>query len=176
LRGAPAGTRARPKEEATAIDPDDVHAHPANVQPLPPTKVDAESREETIERVLEEADEAQNVHAREELVDPTSRRGVNRAVAKRALVLAAVGAVFGAVLALILSFLPGPVETDTVPGTIGYMIVVGIVFAVIFGLIGTLILLAREDGRVEREVERATGRDAPPPASPSDPKYDVDGS
>ncbi len=150
--------------------------HPHSVQPDRPAKPPAESREETIDRVLEEADEAQHVHAREELVDPTSRRGVNRAVTKRALLLAGAGAVFGAVLALILSLLPGPVETDTVPGTIGYMVVSGIVFAIIFGLIGTLILLAREDGRVEREVERATGRDAPPPASPSDPKYDVDGS
>ncbi|HSJ73240.1 MAG TPA: hypothetical protein VK904_02905 [Miltoncostaeaceae bacterium] len=150
--------------------------HPHSVQPDMPARPPAESREETIGRVLEEADEAQNVQAREELVDPTSRRGVNRTVAKRGVMLAAVGAVFGAVLALILSFLPGPVETDTAAGTIGYMVVVGIAFAIIFGLIGTLILLAREDGRVEREVERATGHDAPPPASPSDPKHDVEGS
>jgi hypothetical protein len=150
--------------------------HPHSVQPDRPAQQPAESREETIHRVLDEADEAQNVQAREELVDPTSRRGVNRAIAKRALVLAAVGAVVGAVLALILSVLPGPVETDTVAGTIGYMIVVGIVFAIIFVLIGTLILLAREDGRVEREVEGATGHRPEPPGSPSDPKYDVDGS
>ena len=36
--------------------------------------------------------------------------------------LAAAGAVFGAVLALVLSFLPGPVGTDTVVGTIGYIL------------------------------------------------------
>jgi hypothetical protein len=150
--------------------------HPHSVQPDRPARPPAESREETVQRVLHEADEAQNVEAHEELVDPTSRRGVNRAVARRALLLAGIGAVFGAVLALILSFLPGPVETDTAAGTIGYMVVVGIVFALVFGLIGTLILLAREDGRVEREVERATGREPPPPASPSDPKYDVGGS
>ena len=149
---------------------------PHSVQPDRPARLPAESREETIERVLDEADEAQDVQAREELVDPTSRRGVNRTVAKQAVLLAAAGAVVGAVLALVLSVLPGPVETDTVAGTIGFMVVSAIVFALIFGLIGTLVLLAREDGQVEREVERATGRGAEPPGSPGDPRHDVGGS
>jgi hypothetical protein len=92
---------------------------PHTIQPDRPARPPAESREETIERAIEEAD-SQHVHAREELVDPTSRRGVN-------------------------------------------------------GLIATLILLAREDGRIEREVERKTGRGPEPPGSPIDPKHDVDG-
>jgi hypothetical protein len=146
---------------------------PHTVQPDRPAQPQAESREETIERVMEEPDAAQNVHAREELVDPTSRRGVNRTVARHALLFAAGGAVLGAVLGLILSFLPGPVETDSVAGAIGYMVVLAVALAVVVGLIATLILLAREDGRVEREVERKTGHEPEPPGSPIDPKYDV---
>jgi hypothetical protein len=153
--------------------PDEIPPH--SIQPDRPAKPEVESREETIERVIHEADERQDVAARHELVDPTTRRGVNRTLARRGLVLAAAGAVVGAVLALVLSFLPGPVETDSVAGTIGYMVVVGIAFAIIVGLIGTLILLAREDGRVEREVERATGHEPEPPGSPADPRYDVPG-
>ena len=51
-----------------------------------------------------------------------------------------------------------------------------IAFAIVFGMIATLILLAREDGRVEREVERKTGRAPEPPGSPIDPKHDVEGT
>jgi hypothetical protein len=153
--------------------PDEIPPH--SIQPDRPAKPEVESREETIERVIHEADDRQGAVGRQELVDPTTRRGVNRTLARRGLQLAAAGAVVGAVLALILSFLPGPVETDSVAGTIGYMVVVGIAFAIIVGLIGTLVLLAREDGRVEREVERATGHEPEPPGSPADPKYDVPG-
>ncbi len=117
----------------------------------------------------------QNVHARKETVDPTTRRGVNRTIARDALVFAGIGAVVGAVLGVVLSFLPGPVETDSVAGAVGYAVVMAVLVAVIFGLIATLILLAREDGRVEREVERATGHEPEPPGDPIDPKYDVDG-
>jgi hypothetical protein len=153
--------------------PDEIPQH--SVQPSRPAKVEAESREETIERALDEAGQAQNVHARNETVDPTSRRGVNRTVARDGLVFAGIGAVVGAVLGVVLSFLPGPVETDSAAGAVGYAVVMAVLVAVIFGLIGTLILLAREDGRVEREVERATGHEPEPPGDPIDPKYDVEG-
>jgi hypothetical protein len=150
-------------------------AHPPHtVQPdLPAQPHPAESREETIERVVEEADQALEVPTRGEAGDPTSRRGVNRAVFKRGLGLAGIGAVVGAVLAVILSFLPGPVETDTVAGTLGYALVMAVLLALVVGLIGTLILLAREDGRVEREVEHETGREPEAPGSPIDPTHDV---
>lgn len=148
---------------------------PHSVQPDRPAKTEVESREETIERALEEAEETQNVRAHKELADPTTRRGVNRRVARDALVFAAIGAVVGAVLGVVLSFLPGPVETDSVAGAVGYALVMALLVAVIFGLIATLILLAREDGRVEREVERATGHEPEPPGDPIDPKYDVEG-
>ena len=149
---------------------------PHTVQPdLPAQPQPAESREETIERVVGEADEAQRVEAHEELVDPTSRRGVTRAIAARALAAAGIGAALGAVLGVILSLLPGPVETDSVAGAIGYAAVMAVLVAIIVGLITTLILLAREDGRVEREVERKTGHEAEPPGSPIDPGHDIEG-
>ena len=148
---------------------------PQSVQPDFPANPPVESREETVSRVIEETGEVQRVHANEEIADPTTRRGVNRTVTKDALIFAGIGAVLGAVLALILSFLPGPVETDSVPGTIGYMVVLAVLVGIIFALIGTLILLAREDGRIERKVEQKTGRPPEGPADPIDPKYDVDG-
>jgi F0F1-type ATP synthase assembly protein I len=149
---------------------------PHTIQHDRPAKQEVESREETIDRALDEADQAQDVTAREELVDPTSRRGVNRTVARNALVCAAVGAVAGAVLGVVLSFLPGPAETDTAAGTVGYALVMALLIGIIVGLIATLILLEREDGRVEREVEHATGREAEPPGSPIDPRHDVEGT
>jgi hypothetical protein len=149
--------------------------HPGAIQPDRPAKVEVETREETIERVVHEADERPEVAVQRKLEDPTTRRGVNRAIAKTALICAGVGAVAGAVLGIVLSFLPGPVETDSAAGAVGYALVMAILVAVIVGLIATLILLAREDGRVEREVERATGHDPEPPGSPADPKYDVQG-
>lgn len=148
---------------------------PHSVQPDRPARTEVESREETVQRVIEESDRAQNIPARRESQDPTSRRGVNRTVTREALVAAGAGAVVGAILGVVLSFLPGPVETDSVAGAVGYAALLALLVAVIFGLIATLILLAREDGRVEREVERATGHEAEAPGSPIDPKYDVDG-
>lgn len=146
-----------------------------SVQPDRPAKPDVETREETVERVVREADEHQAVPAREELADPTTRRGVNRTLARNALIAAGIGAVAGAVLGIVLSLLPGPVETDSAAGAAGYAVVMAVLVAIVVGLIATLILLAREDGRVEREVERATGRAPEAPGSPSDPKYDVPG-
>lgn len=148
---------------------------PHSIQPDRPAKPDVESRQDTVERVLDETAEAQNVRPRDELVDPTSRRGVNRTIARQALIAAGIGAVAGAVLGVVLSFLPGPVETDSAAGTVGYALVMALLIAIIAGLIAALILLAREDGRVEREVERATGHAPEPPGSPIDPKYDVEG-
>jgi uncharacterized protein (DUF58 family) len=90
-------------------------------------------------------------------------------------VAAAIGGVFGVVAGLVLSLVPGPFETDGWGATIGYMIVLGGALALVVGVLSTLILLEREDGRVEREVERKTGRtgDEPGPGSPSRPEHDL---
>ena len=126
--------------------------------------------------MIDEADKLQHGHAREELVDPSTRRGVNRALAKTALIAAAIGFVAGAVIALILSLVPGPFETSGWGDTIGYMVAIGAALALVVGMLASLVLLAREDGRVEREVERKTGRTGhePGPGSPGDPRYDVE--
>jgi hypothetical protein len=123
------------------------------------THADPESREETIARVIDESDRAQGITAHEELEDPTTRRGVNRSLTRGALAFAGIGAIVGAVAGLILSLAPGPFETDSVGSAIGYMLGLAAALAVVVGVIATLILLEREDGRVEREVERKTGRE-----------------
>lgn len=148
---------------------------PRSVQEHPPTQADPEPREETIARVIEESDRAQGVTARHEAEDPTTRRGVNRTVTRRALAFAGIGAIVGAVIGLILSLAPGPFETDSVGSAIGYMIGLAAAVGVITGILATLILLEREDGRVEREVERKTGHGPQPPGRPSDPEHDLEG-
>ena len=149
--------------------------HPANVDPHPPTAPSPESREETIAKAVGEADVVHEVTPRVEGADPSTRRGVNRTVARSALMFAAIGAVVGAVAGLVLSLVPGPFETSGWGETIGYMLGLAGALALVVGVIGTLILLAREDGRVEREVERKTGRTGhePGPGSPSAPEHDL---
>jgi hypothetical protein len=150
--------------------------HPHSVQQYPPVEPHPEPREETVARVLDEAGELQRGQAREQLADPSTRRGVNRALVKTALVAAAAGFVAGALIALILSLVSGPFETSGWGDTIGYMVAIGAALALVVGMLASLALLAREDGRVEREVERRTGRtgDEPGPGSPGDPRYDVE--
>ena len=149
--------------------------HPANVDPHPATAPDPEPREETIAKAVGEAGAVQEVtpHVRDE--DPSTRRGLNRTVAQSALLFAGVGAVIGAVTGLILSLVPGPFETNGWGDTVGYMLVLAGALALVVGVLSTLILLEREDGRVEREVERKTGRtgDEPGPGSPSSPDHDL---
>jgi len=84
--------------------------------------------------------------------------------------------VIGAVLAVVLSDVNGPFQTDSAGATAGYALIMAIAFAIVFGMITTLILLAREDGRVEREVERRTGRAPERPGSPIHPKHDPEGT
>lgn len=151
------------------------------MQHHPPTKPEVESREETIERVVHESEEVQRTSASVELVDPSSRRGLNRALARIMLILAGAGFLVGAGTGLLLSFLPGPFElvgrgngegsTEWLQ-TLLYALVMGGGFALVVTVIGTLIFLAREDGRVERDVERRTGIHPPAPADPIDPQHD----
>ena len=164
-----------------ATDPRDGEQHPPNVQHYPPAKADAESREETIERVIHESEEVQRTTAGIEAVDPSSRRGLNRALARVVALLACAGFAVGAGLGLVLSFLPGPFELvgrGNIEGSTGwlqallYALVMGAGFALVVTVVGTLIFLAREDGRVEREVEGRTGIHPPAPADPLEPQHD----
>ena len=57
---------------------------------------------------------------------------------------------------------------------VSYAIVMAIGVAIIVGVIyGALWTLAREDGRIEREVEEKTGRGPEGPGSPSSPRTDL---
>ena len=149
--------------------------HPANVNPHPPTAASPEPREETIAGAVGEAEAVQGVSPRVEGEDPSTRRGLNRTVTQSAFLFAGVGAVAGAVVGLVLSLVPGPFETDGWGATIGYMILLAAAVALVVGVLSTLILLEREDGRVERAVERKTGRTGhePGPGSPSAPEHDL---
>lgn len=142
-----------------------------SVQQDLPANPDVETRGETIARVV---DSTEAVGAeRGGSADPSSRRGLNRTIARTLAVLAAAGAVVGAVAGLVLSLVPGPVETNSVLGAIGYMVALAAAGALVFAVIGTLLTLAREDGRVEREVEESTGRGPEGAAGPSTPEHDL---
>jgi len=149
--------------------------HTPSTQTHPPTQPDPEPREETIARAVEESGQAQEVTAHEEGQDPTTRRGANRTVVMAGLAWAAVGAVVGAIAGLVLSIAPGPFETDDVVDAIAYMFGLAAAMFIVVGVLATLILLAREDGRVEREVEEKTGREPEGLAGPSDPEHDIKG-
>ena len=149
--------------------------HPANVDRHPASTASPEPREETIAKAVGEADAVQEGSLGVEGEDPSTRRGVNRTVTQNALILAGAGGVAGAVIGLVLSLVPGPFETNGWGATIGYMIVFAGALALVVGVLSTLILLEVEDGRVEREVERKTGRTGrePGPGSPNAPEHDL---
>jgi hypothetical protein len=142
-----------------------------SVQQDLPAHPDTETREETIARVVD-PDEAVGAE-RGGSSDPSSRRGLNRTLGRTLAGLAAAGAIVGAVVGLVLSLSPGPVETDSVVGAIGHMVALAAAGALVVAVVGALLTLAREDGRVEREVEEATGRGAEGAASPSAPEHDL---
>ena len=130
-----------------------------------PAEPHAESREETIAKAVD-ANEAAQTRAGGS-VDPSTSRGVNQKLWKALARWGSIGAIVGIVGGVILSLSPGPFETHTVGGAIGYAALLGVAGALIFALIGGLTSVEREDGRVERDVENVTGREPEGPASPS---------
>lgn len=150
---------------------DDRQIQTGSIQHDQPADTHAETREETIARVV---DETEAVGAeRGGSPDPSTRRGLGRTMFGSLLVFGAAGAVIGAVAGIVLSLLPGPFETDSVAGAIGYTVALAAAGALIAAVIGTLLTLAREDGRVEREVEEGTGRPPEGAARPIAPEHDL---
>lgn len=142
-----------------------------SVQRDQPAQPDVETREETIARVIDQTEAAGA--DRGGSADPSTRRGVQRTLVGAIVVFGGVGAIIGGVLGLVLSLLPGPFETSSVLGAIGYTAVMAAGGALIGSMIGALVTLAREDGRVEREVEERTGRGPEGAGSPSAPEHDL---
>ena len=143
----------------------------ASVQQDLPATSHAESREETIARVVD-ADEAVGAE-RGGSADPSSRRGLNRTLRRALTRSAGAGALVGAVLGLVLSLSPGPFETSGVSGVVAYVVVLAVAGTLLAALLGALLTLAREDGRVEREVEESTGRGPEGAGSPGAPEHDL---
>lgn len=147
---------------------------------FPPTESHAETREETLDRLIE--DERVPVEREDLAGDPTSRRGTNTRLITRPHIAALAGAVVGAVVGLILALIPGVpgpggrtgADNQMHLGNIaGYMAVLAIAVAAVTFVIAGLIYVEREDGRMERELEERRGVHGEPPAEPLDPKHDV---
>jgi hypothetical protein len=125
--------------------------HGADVEYFPPTHAHAESQEQALARIVRAAhldDRPEPLEA-----DLTTLTGGNRRIAARAGLMMVLGAVAGGAIGLGLSRSSGPFGVESTGGTVGYMLVLGLALAVIVGLVSTLLMLEREDGRVEREVE-----------------------
>ena len=143
----------------------------ASVQQDLPAKSHAETRDETVARVVD-SDEAVGAE-RGGSADPSSRRGLNRTLRRALIGFGSAGALVGAVLGLVLSFAPGPFEASGASGTVGYVVALAVAGALLTALVGALLTLAREDGRVEREVETATGSGPEGAGSPAAPEHDL---
>lgn len=135
----------------------------------PPVR-DVETREETVARVVGEEEAVGVRHGGSP--DPSTRRGLTRVLWRTVAIYAGIGFVVGAVIALVLSIAPGPFETNAAGETVGYMIGLGAAIALVVALLASLFLLEREDGRIERDVQRDRTGGNPPPASPSSPRLD----
>lgn len=138
---------------------------PRSTQHDLPAEPHAESREETLNKAVD-ANEAALAKSGGS-VDASTSRGINQKLRKALVRWSAIGAVIGAAAGVILSLSPGPFETHNVGGLIGYAALLALAGGLIFALIGALVSLEREDGRVERDVENATGRGPEGPGSPS---------
>jgi hypothetical protein len=144
---------------------------PHTVQHDDPPTGHAETREETIARVVDEQEAAGARYGGS--ADPSARRGVNRALGRTHLVWGVIGAVIGAALGVILGLVPGPFETDGAGSVVGYAVLLAVACGIVAAVLASLVVLAREDGRIEREVERSTGTGPVAPGRPQDPKHDL---
>ena len=141
-----------------------------SVQHDQPPQRDVETREETVARVVGEEEAVGARHGGSP--DPSTRRGLTRVLWRTVGIYAGIGFVAGAIIALILSIAPGPFETSGAGETVGYMIGLGAAIALVVALLASLFLLEREDGRIERDLQREATGSNPAPASPSSPELD----
>lgn len=150
--------------------------NPPHISRHPPTEGDggyAESREETIERVVGEEMAPEPVADATAAEDPSSRRGILSLVAGRWFWIGVgIGAGVGAIVALA----TWPVlDADAVGGDAGKIALAGAIVlagAVIGGVLSVLVNVAREDGRIQREVEEDHPSASRGPGHGSDPQID----
>jgi hypothetical protein len=153
---------------------------PHRVRPDQPAAPRPETREETVARLVG-PEEAVSVD-RGGSPDPSTRRRLGRILTRRFFTAAAAGGAVGIALGLLLYFLPGPREESRALGTeggnwanaVGYALVLGAALAIVAAVISSILILAREDGRIEREVEERTGRGPEGPGRPNRPDEDPD--
>lgn len=147
----------------------------------PPAQPHAESREETLDRVLAESEQVGGDAPR--AADPSTRRGFNEALGRQMLRGAIVGAVAGVVIAVLLRWVaPAPLtgwpggrsfSDSELVNWVGWTLALAVALAIVMMVIAAFLHLAREDGRIEREVERATGHRPEGPGRPLGPEHDV---
>jgi hypothetical protein len=144
--------------QTTTREPAHGHSH----APAREGGADVEPREETIAKAVEES-RAANVDQRvpaDTTVDPSTRRGMNKALLRAATVGFLIGAAVGAGIGALLRVAPAALgDVGELPGIIAVMAFLGGVIGII---IASYMVLEREDGRVEEEVEKDLG-DQPPP-------------
>jgi hypothetical protein len=151
---------------------------PYRVQPDRPAKPPVETRDETVARVVGPV-EAVSVD-RGGSSDPSTRRGFQRLLTRRFFTAAGAGGLVGVALGLALYFLPGPREEGRGLGAeggnwanaVGYAVVMGVALAIVAAVLSSYFILAREDGRIEREVEEQTGHQPEGPGRPNRPHED----
>jgi hypothetical protein len=136
------------------------------VQHDQPARGHPEARKDTVWRATTSADLAGA--ERGGLIDPSTRRGLNRTLAGSLIKWTAGGAIGGGALGLVLSIAPGPFSTSVPMGSLVGAGVFAVAGAVIAFATGPLLTLEREDGRVEDEVEVAIGRVTTPATGHSD--------
>lgn len=144
----------------TTREPVTGHSHaPAREDGAP-----VEPREETVARAIEESRAAnvdQEVPA-DTLVDPSTRRGMNKALLRAATLGFLIGAAIGAGVGALLRVAPAALgDVGDLPGIIAVMAFLGGVIGII---IASYMVLEREDGRIEQDVEEDLG-DQPAPGS-----------
>lgn len=149
---------------------------PAGASQHPPTQgssAGAETREETIARVAGEDATPEPVPDSSITEDPSDRRGLTRILALRWITIGALaGAAVGAVVAVFAWFL---FDDDVLGGDGGRIgVTIGIVLgaAIIGGVFSGLWNLAREDGRIQREIEEDHPSASEGPGDGSDPRLD----
>jgi hypothetical protein len=157
----------------------EVDRQPAHGDTHPPAHDEAEraeSRQETVERVLAESrqDQVEAGQGSVPQADPSTRRGFNRVVRARAALGFLGGFALGALVIVIGKVtMPEALNDPTAGPLTAAIVVTGLLTGIIVAIITAFVTLEREDGRIEREVEKDVGAPQPAPADPIDPQHDV---